>query len=80
MAVSRYYIVDRDDLNLTDILNVCLEEESTLRENVAKTKCVVKMYDHLTEPAVLTAYGSMTHSEIKTEMAKPEWTPEEEII
>lgn len=71
---NRYYILPlpNDHSALWDIV---VEEEDTVRKNIAGNKMVIKLYkgDEASHP-ILNGRPEYTHSEILVEMVKPEWT------
>ena len=76
MAHNRYYIVNADDPNLSQIEAVIVGLPSTQRYSVDGTQIVVKLHEenHNDYP-VLSQYTEYNHENILTVMRTPEWTP-----
>jgi hypothetical protein len=75
--INRYYIVNADDPNLSDIEQVIVGEATTQRYSVDGTQIVVKLHqnDH-SDYSFLEQYQEQSHDEILISMNTPEWTPE----
>ena len=78
MSNLTYVIIDADDVSDVNFSEVIENSASTLRWNVdpAGTKTFVKFRG--STPSFLVGKTQYTHSEILTELAKPEWTPDPE--
>ena len=77
MAHNRYYIVQADDPNLSDIEAVIVGLPSTQRHSVDGTQIVVKLHeeDH-SDYSFLADYQEYNHEQILISMNTPDWTPE----
>ena len=75
-----YVIINSSDVSSVDFDQVCETSEDTLRWNVdpAGTKTFVKFDSSSSTPSFLEGKTQYTHSEILTELKKPEWTPDPE--
>ena len=76
MIQNLYYIVEKTDPKINDILTFCVGDVSTIRENLLETQYVVKLPIGADIPGVLSTsgYASYDHSEILVEMAGTNWT------
>ena len=76
MAHNRYYIVNADDPNLSQIEDVIVGLPSTQRYSVDGTQIVVKLHqgDH-SDYSFLAQYTEESHEQILISMDTPEWTP-----
>ena len=72
---KKYVIIDADEVSSVDFSQVIESSASTLRYNIdpAGTKTFVKFEG--STPDFLDGKTQYTHSEILSELAKPEWTP-----
>ena len=74
---NRYYIVEKTNPQLTEIINCVVENVNSLRESIDTTKVVVKLHKGDTENhPCLDGITEYNHQEILLEMAKPEWIVE----
>ena len=69
----RYVIIDKDEVDSVDFSQVLETSADTLRYNVGGSKTFVK-YEG-SKPSFLTGKTVYTYSQILTELAKSEWTP-----
>ena len=76
MAHNRYYIVQEDDPNLSQIEQVIVGEPTTQRYSIDGTQIVVKLHegDH-SDYSFLAQYTEESHAHILISMDTPEWTP-----
>lgn len=76
MAHNRYYIVNADDPNLSEIEAVIVGLPTTQRYSVDGTQIVVKLHegDH-SDYSFLADYQEESHEQILISMDTPEWTP-----
>jgi len=76
MAHNRYYIVNADDPNLSQIETVIVGLPDTQRYSVDGTQIVVKLHegDH-SDYSFLVDYQEQNHEQILISMNTPEWTP-----
>ena len=76
MAHNRYYIVNADDPNLSEIEAVIVGLPTTQRYSVDGTQIVVKLHegDH-SDYSFLADYQEESHEQILISMDTPEWIP-----
>ena len=67
-----YVIIDADFVPSVDFAEVLETSEDTLRWNKDQTQTIVKYSG--TKPAFLDGKTAITHSQMMTELEKPEWT------
>ena len=44
MAHSRYFEIQLDDVNLNDILDICVETQESIIPSIDNTKTIVKLF------------------------------------
>ena len=71
---NRYYIVNADDPNLSDIYQVIVGEPTTQRYSIDGSQIVVKLYkgDHSEYP-FLASYQEYSHDQILSLMETTNW-------
>ena len=76
MAHNRYYIVNADDPNLSDIETVIVGLPDTQRYSLDGTQIVIKLHEHDHHNYTFLAdYQEENHEQILISMNTPEWTP-----
>lgn len=75
MAHNRYYIVEANDPNLSDIEQVIVGEPTTQRYSINGSQIVVKLHenDH-SNYSFLEQYEEFDHEQILIEMDTSNWT------
>ena len=73
-SIKKYYIVPISELAITNDSNI-IETPNTVRLNQAGTHFICKMLASNTSN-ILDAYTVYTHTEIRQEVVKPEWSGE----
>jgi len=71
--LNKYFILSLPEPALSAILSHCVEGSNTVRKNKAGTKSVVKLPVNSEIPNILKSKTKYNHSEILTELSKPEW-------
>jgi len=75
--LNRYFIIEKSNPNYNTIINCIVGEEETQRESLDGLSVVVKLpLNDVENHTCLNGLTEYTHSEIKVEMRKPEWTNE----
>jgi hypothetical protein len=72
----KYVILTAEEAESIDFSKVLETSADTLRWSVDETKTFVK-YVTGSKPSFLSGKTALTHAQIKTELAKPEWIPDD---
>jgi len=72
---NKYFILNLPDTALPAILANCVEDIDTLRKNNTRKKTVVKLPKGAKVPKNMKHFIEYSHLKILSEMAKPEWNP-----
>lgn len=77
MAHNKYYIINADDPNLSEIEDVIVGQPDTQRYSIDNTKIVVKLHegDHHSY-TFLSEYLEENHQQILVSIDTPEWIPD----